>query len=157
MKNKLFYVLIVITVLLLAGCKNNDQETYFVPTPAPDILDEDENPNDNIDGTDDKAQNSENYGENAGETSGEEPVVTGETTTKYVKLNTFGAILNVRSSPTTEEDNVVGFLVHTEPVEVISIEDGWASFMYKGQVCYVSAEYLVDFVPLYISPPTPEQ
>lgn len=150
MKSKFLYIVIIAAVLLLAGCKNNDQETYFIPTPAPDLIEEDKDkPEDIIDDT----------GENAGESeeAGDEPVVTGETTTKYVKLNTFGAILNVRSSPTTEEDNVVGFLVHTEPVEVISIENGWASFMYKGQICYVSAEYLVDFVPPYISPPSPSQ
>ena len=73
-----------------------------------------------------------------------------ETTTKYVKLSTYGAILNVRSSPTTEEDNIVGFLVHTEPVEVISIENNWAKFLYHGEIRYVSADYLVDTIPMFL-------
>lgn len=147
MKIKMFYIFIGMAALLLTGCKNNDQETYFIPTPAPDFLEEDVDniPDDITDDLDDEAMDPD------------DPVFTGETTTKYVKLNTYGAILNVRSSPTTDEDNVVGFLVHTEPVEVISIEDNWASFMYKGEICYVSAEFLVDFVPPYISPPTLNQ
>lgn len=150
MKSKLLYIFIGLAVLLLAGCKKDDQEAYFIPTPAPDISDEQDTTDDSIDNTNEQTEDSEDT-----ESSEDEPVVIGETTTKYVKLNSFGAILNVRSSPTTSENNVVGFLVHTEPVEVISIENGWASFMYKGNICYVSADYLVDFVPPYISPPTP--
>ncbi len=152
MKSRILYILLAALVVLLAGCRSEDQEAYFIPTPAPEIPDlteEEDVPEDTTDDTGDQDEESDGA-EN-------EPVVIGQTTTKYVKLNTFGAILNVRSSPTTEENNVVGFLVHTEPVEVISIEDGWASFMYKGQICYVSAEFLVDFVPPYISPPTPSQ
>lgn len=84
----------------------------------------------------------------------DEPVYTGETTTKYVKLSSYGAILNVRSSPSTEENNIVGFLVHTEPVEVISVEGEWAKIIYLDEIRYVSNNYLVDFVPPYISPPT---
>jgi len=151
MKSKLLYIFLAALVVLFAGCKSEDKEAYFIPTPAPEIPDlteENDVPDDITDDTDGQNEESEDA---------EKPVVIGQTTTKYVKLNTFGAILNVRSSPTTAEDNVVGFLVHTEPVEVISIEDGWASFMYKGQICYVSAEFLVDFVPPYISPPTPSQ
>jgi len=150
MKSKFLYILLITAALLLAGCKNDDREAYFIPTPTPDLIEEDEDKPEDI--IDDTGENEEDT-----EEAGDEQVVVGETKTMYVKLNTFGAILNVRSSPTTEEDNVVGFLVHTEPVEVISIENGWASFMYKGQICYVSADYLVDFVPPYISPPSPSQ
>lgn len=78
---------------------------------------------------------------------------TGKTTTKYVKLNNYNGILNIRATP-AKDGEVVGFLVHTESVEVISIENGWASFMYKGVKCYVSAEFLVDKKPAYIAPPT---
>lgn len=147
MKSKILYILIGTAVLLFAGCKGNDQETYFIPTPAPDFTDED------VDLSEDVIDDSKEQIEDSND-SEEDPIVIGETTTKYVKLNTFGAILNVRSSPTTEEDNVVGFLVHTEPIEVISIDGDWASFIYKGEICYVSSDYLVDFVPPYISPPT---
>jgi len=156
MKNRLIYILTVIflAVILFTGCKSEDQEAYFIPTPAPDLIEEDEDlPEDSADNTDKTGENGEQAGDS--ENLEDEPVVVGETITKYVKLNTYGAILNVRSSPTTEENNVVGFLVHTEPVEVISIENGWASILYKDKVCYVSADYLVDFVPPYISPPTP--
>lgn len=160
MKNRLIYIFIITIMgaILLTGCKNEDQEAYFIPTPAPDLLNdeadlsgEEAEDTDKADSdvTDEQADNSED--------SEDDAVVVGETTTKYVKLNSYGAILNVRSSPTTEENNVVGFLVHTEPVEVISIENGWASIWYKDQICYVSADYLVDFVPPYISPPTPSQ
>lgn len=151
MKKKIIYIIIVVSILLLAGCKGNDQETNFIPTQPPaftedeldipddiiieDIIEPDEEPDDTQD----------------------EPVIVGDTTTKYVKLRSYGAVLNIRSTPSTEGDNVVGFLVHTESVEVISIEDGWASFLYNGEISYVSEEYLVDFVPPYISPPSPGQ
>lgn len=149
MKNKLLYILIGVSALLLAGCKSRDREAFFIPTPAPALTDEDGNSTEDItDNTDEQAGESESV---------EETTVTGGTRTMYVKLNSYGAILNVRSSPKTDEDNVVGFLVHTEPVEVISIENGWASFMYKGQICYVNADYLVDYVPPYISPPSPSE
>lgn len=148
MKKNLIYIIIGMAVMIFAGCKNNDQETNFIPTISPDPLEEEVfNPEDMDENSEEDNEDSEN----------EDPFIIGETTTKYVKLSRYGAILNVRSAPTTEEDNVVGFLVHTEPVEVISIEDGWASFLYKGQVSYVSEDYLVDFVPPYISPPTPSQ
>lgn len=158
MKNKIFYILIVITALLFAGCKRNDQETYFIPTPAPDSEKENtaeagNNTSEEEDGQIAAPENSSDETGNESDSEAEkEPVYTGDTTTMYVKLNSFGAILNVRSSPSTSENNVVGFLVHTEPVEVISIENGWASFLYKGEICYVSADYLVDYVPPYISP-----
>ncbi|TAH64613.1 MAG: SH3 domain-containing protein, partial [Anaerolineaceae bacterium] len=128
-------------------CKGSDQETNFIPTMPPEFTgDELDFPNDTIEDIDDQVDTPDD--------KEDDPVYVGETTTKYVKLSTYGAILNVRSAPTTEEDNVVGFLVHTEPIEVISIEDDWAKFLYHDEVRYVSADFLVDFVPPYVSPPT---
>lgn len=139
--------MIVLAAMAFAGCKNNGKETNFIPTPmvTPDT-EEDEEPEDT------KTDEEEDTGEASNEE--EEPIISGETTTKYVKLGGFDAILNVRSSPSTDGDNIVGFLVHTEKVEVMKIENGWASFLYQGEIRYVSADYLVDTVPAYISPPT---
>ena len=71
-----------------------------------------------------------------------------------MKLDDYDAILNIRSAP-SREGEIVGFLVHTEQVEVISVEDGWASFVYQDEIRYVSADFLVDKKPAYIEPPTP--
>lgn len=149
MKKKLMYLILTGTVLLFVACKGNDKETNFIPTQAPEYTDDDivipddavddfEEPTDTPDDTDD---------------SEDEPVYVGETTTKYVKLRSYGAILNVRSEPNTDADNVVGFLVHTEPIEVVSIDGDWAKFLYQNEIRYVSAEFLVDTVPPYVSPP----
>lgn len=147
MKKKLICLLILGTVLILAACKKkNDQETNFIPSIPPVFTgDELEFPNETIDDLEEPTDTPDDIED--------EPEHVGETITKYVKLRTYGAILNVRSSPTTEEDNVVGFLVHTEPIEVISIENNWAKFLYQDEVRYVSADYLVDTVPPYVSPP----
>ena len=147
---KFMYMIIGAVMLLFVGCGGNDQETNFIPSQPPDYTQDNfEAPDDSID---DDINEPDDTGDNPDD---DEPVYVGETTTKYVKLSRYGAILNVRSAPTTEEDNVVGFLVHTEPVEVISIEGDWAKFLYHDEVRYVSAEYLVDLVPPYISPPSP--
>lgn len=147
MKNKLVYIIIVVSVLLFTACKGNDKETNFIPTQPPEFI------NDDTDISDDTIEDIDDSIDIPGDMEDDTEFV-GETTTKYVKLSSYGAILNVRSAPTTDTDNVVGFLVHTEPVEVISIENDWAKFLYNSEVSYVSAEYLVDFVPPYISPPT---
>jgi uncharacterized protein YgiM (DUF1202 family) len=70
-----------------------------------------------------------------------------------VKLDKYDAILNVRGTP-SKDGEVVGFLVHTEKIEVIDIVDGWASFAQGGEVRYVSADFLVNERPEYIEPPT---
>lgn len=151
MKNMTMYIVLVIAVILLTGCKKDNSETNFIPKQPLEFTDDESDILDDII-IDDITEPS-----SAPEDKQDEPVVTGETTTKYVKLSSYGAILNIRSAPSTEEDNVVGFLVHTEAVEVISIEDGWASILYNDEICYVSEDFLVDFVPPYISPPSPSQ
>ena len=72
----------------------------------------------------------------------------------YVKLKQYGGYLNIRPTPSTDGEPV-GFLVHAEEIDVIEIKDGWASFMYKGKICYVNADYLVDKQPAYLEAPTP--
>lgn len=146
MKNKLMYIIFAISALLFVGCKGSDQETNFIPTQPPASIEDDlDIPDDIIDDMEEPADTPDDMED--------DPVYIGETTTKYVKLSRYGAILNVRSAPNTEEDNVVGFLVHTEAIEVISLDEEWAKFLYHDEVRYVSAEFLVDFVPPYISPP----
>jgi len=141
--------LIIGVVLIITACKKNDRETNFIPTTPPDFTGEElDFPSDELDVDVEPAETPDN--------SEDDVVDVSETTTKYVKLSTYGAILNVRSSPSTEEDNIVGFLVHTEPVEVISIENNWAKFLYNGEIRYVSADYLVDTIPPYVSPPNIE-
>ena len=148
MKRKLLFILIL-PVLVFSGCSKQQQMPDFIPTQAPNA--EDSN-NDMEDAAADSAQ-----GDAAGETDvtpTSKAVYIGETTTKYVKLKEYDAILNVRATPDSKGE-VVGFLVHTEKVQVIDITDGWASFVYDGSVCYVSADFLVDTRPDYIEPPTP--
>jgi uncharacterized protein YgiM (DUF1202 family) len=69
-------------------------------------------------------------------------------------MGEYDAVLNVRATPSKDGD-IVGFLVHTEKVEVIEIKDGWASFEYNNAICYVSSDFLVDTRPDYIAPPSP--
>ena len=147
MKKKILFIMVTGVMLFFVACKGNNQETNFIPEQPPVFTDDDiiipddpvydlEEPTDTPDDVD------------------EEPTYVGETTTKYVKLRSYGAILNVRSEPSTEGSNVVGFLVHTEPIEVISIDGDWAKIMFKDEINYVSSEFLVDTVPPYVSPPT---
>lgn len=146
MKKKFMFLIVIGAILLFTACKGNNQETNFIQPPVfteDDDIDIAENPLDDFEEPTDTPDNVE-----------DEPVYVGETTTKYVKLRSYGAILNVRSEPNTDEDNVVGFLVHTEPIEVISIDGDWAKILYQDEVRYVSSEYLVDTVPPYVSPPT---
>lgn len=145
MKKSLMYIIMTGAVLLFAACKGNDEETNFIPVLPPAFTDDDDVvvPDDPLD----------DFEEPSVIPDEDEPVYAGETDTKYVKLSSYGAILNVRSAPTSDEDNVVGFLVHTEAIDVISIDGEWAEFLYHNEVRYVSADYLVDVVPPYISPP----
>lgn len=156
MKFKLMNILIIMVMLFLVACKGKDTETHFIPTLPPEYKEEDDISlgDDDTDIPEDSFDEFEEATDDIPDDDGEEPAYVGETTTKYVKLRSYGAILNVRSQPSTEGDNVVGFLVHTEPVQVISIEDGWAKILYLGEIRYVSADYLVDNVPPYVSPPT---
>lgn len=146
MKKNMIYLTIVIAVLILSGCKSSDEQTFFIPTPA---LTQEPSKEQTTEPT---GETEEQAGEDDQETS-DKPVHVGKTTTKYVKLDNYDAILNIRSAP-SREGEIVGFLVHTEQVEVISIEDGWASFVYQDEIRYVSADFLVDKKPAYIAPPT---
>lgn len=138
MKKNIF-LLMILSVFVLTGCGKKDQMTNFIPTVAPS--------------EEDSAQITVAIEENDS-TPTPEPVYTGETTTKYVKMTEYGEYLNVRSAPSADSEKV-GFLVHTDKIEVMEIVDGWASFMYKDAVCYVNSDYLVDEMPDYIDPPTP--
>ncbi|HKL80353.1 MAG TPA: SH3 domain-containing protein [Mobilitalea sp.] len=148
MKKNIVYLMIIVAIFALPGCKKKDQETNFIPTPtvAPKPVEGD---------TSDEV--SEDVVEDSGEPVGsdqDEPVYTGKTITKFAKLDDYDAILNIRSTP-SKDGEIVGFLVHTEQIEVISIENGWASFVYKNEVRYVSEDFLTDKKPSYITPPTP--
>lgn len=146
MKKSRIYFIIIIAVFVLSGCKSADEQTFFIPTPE---------------GTDEPSEDQPS--ESGEDTKGEEtaddqketdkPVFVGKTETKYVKLDDYDAILNIRTTP-SKDGEIVGFLVHTEQVEVISIENGWASFVYQGEIRYVSSDFLVDKKPAYLTPPT---
>lgn len=147
MKKRILFIIVTGVILLFVACKGNNQEANFIPEQPP-VLTEDDDiiiPNDPVEDFDEPTDTPDDVDE--------EPAYVGETTTKYVKLRSYGAILNVRSEPNTEGSNVVGFLVHTEPIEVISIDGDWAKIMFQDEISYVSSEYLVDNVPPYVSPP----
>lgn len=148
---KYIYLLIIFTVFILAGCKKKVQMTEFIPTAAPqDESTEGEATEDEA--TEDETQTDTEPGTEATPTP--KTIHVGQTITKYVKLNEFDDILNVRSTPSTEKETI-GFLVHTEKIEVIDIVDGWASFVYNGEISYVNASFLVDEKPAYLTPPPP--
>lgn len=144
---KYIYSLILITVFMLSGCSKKDQMTSFIPTPVPEVaISKAVTPTD----TPKAADNAENP------EATKAPITEydGPTTPKYVKLDEYNDTLNVRPTPSTDSAPV-GFLVHTEKIDVIEIKDGWASFVYKGAICYVNADFLVDEKPAYLDPPTP--
>ena len=144
---KSLLLIIIITLLTMTGCGDKGEFASFIPTPIPE----------SDDSSEDVA--TEDPSDSGDETSAEgtptpKPLHVGQTTTKYVKLDGYDAILNVRATP-SKDGEVVGFLVHTEKIEVVEIVDGWASFAQGGEVRYVSADFLVDERPDYIKPPTP--
>jgi len=152
---KILICFIIGVVFILTACKKDDEEANFIPTMPPDYPEEEMDfPGEDSEDVPGEPTDAHDDTEEPADDEDIDPDSV-ETTTKYVKLRTFGSILNVRSTPAIEEGNIVGFLVHTEPVEVISIEDNWAKILYHGEVRYVSADYLSDTVPPYISPPTP--
>jgi uncharacterized protein YgiM (DUF1202 family) len=155
---KITYLIIILAVLSLAGCNKKDQMVSFIPTSTP--VPTDGTGTDLAEGTDDSGDTaSDQSGEdasadNSDDGSGNAPIVVGNTITKYVKLSAYGAVLNVRDKP-SKDGKVVGTLVHTEKVDVVKIEDGWACFVMNNQYVYVSADFLVDERPDYLDPPTP--
>ncbi len=146
MKKNKIYFLIIIAVFVLSGCKAADDQTFFIPTP--EVTDEQSGDSSSEAGKDTTGEEAADDQKNT-----DEPVFVGKTETKYVKLDDYDAILNIRTTP-SRDGEIVGFLVHTEQVEVISIENGWASFLYQGEIRYVSADFLVDKKPAYLTPPT---
>jgi predicted small lipoprotein YifL len=150
---KSLLLIIIITLLTMTGCGDKGEFASFIPTPIPESEDSGEDAA-TEDATEDTADdNSETSVEG---TPTPKPLHVGQTTTKYVKLDKYDAILNVRATP-SKDGEIVGFLVHTEKIAVIDIVDGWASFAQGGEVRYVSADFLVDERPDYIEPPKPSQ
>ena len=49
--------------------------------------------------------------------------------------------LNVRPTPGTQEARI-GKLHRGDTIQVISIKDGWAEFIYEGKTAYVSEKYI---------------
>lgn len=130
---KIIGLLILIAAALLAGCGKKDQMVDFIPTAIPTQSSEDATAS----------------GMNVTPTP--QVAYVGKTITKYVKLTEYNDVLNIRSAPSTDSE-AVGFLVHTEAVNVIEIKDGWASIAYNNTICYVNADYLVDKKPELITP-----
>ena len=140
---RMLYLLIIPAMLLLTGCKAKDTMVNFIPTPIPEI-------EDSVDGG---AALEEDVKEEVQATPIPKQVPAGQAKTMYVKLDTYGAFLNVRATPSTNGEKV-SFLVHAEKVKVLGIEDGWASIEYDGNICFVSADFLVEERPNYIPAPT---
>lgn len=55
-------------------------------------------------------------------------------------------VVNVRNAPSTDSD-VIGSLNKSDKIEVITIEDKWASVIYNGIAAYVSAQFLSETLP----------
>jgi hypothetical protein len=150
MKKSIYVLLLMMMILLLTGCNKKEEEmTSFIPTQAP-TEDGGTVDNDTVDG--DEAQTDQEEVTEAASTPS--VVHVGQTKPMYVKMDEYGATLNVRATPSTNGE-AVGFLVHGEKIEVADIADGWASFVYNDALCYVNADFLVDKQPEYLEPPTP--
>jgi uncharacterized protein YgiM (DUF1202 family) len=134
---KMIYLILFVAAFLLTGCTKKDQMVDFIPTAAP---------TQGVIAPDSSTSSSA--------TPTPKVAYVGDTITKYVKLTQYNDVLNIRSTPSTDAE-VVGFLVHTEKVNVIKITDGWASFVYHNAICYVNAAFLVDKKPQLLPTPTP--
>ncbi len=146
---KSIILLIIVTVFILTGCKNKEQMTSFIPTQMPEEVTD----NTTKDETEEATETEETQ-EVEEATPTPKEIHVGQTTPMYVKLDEYGAFLNVRPTASTE-GAPVGFLVHAEKVEVIEIVDGWANILYNDAVCYINADFLVDERPEYLEAPTP--
>lgn len=140
---KSMYLFIILTIFTLAGCSKNERITSFIPTQPPADVTQPAGEED-----------TEDTQVTVTVSPTPRDIVVGQTTTMYVMLDEYGGFLNVRPTPSTE-GAPVGFLVHTEPVDVIEIAGGWASILYNDAICYVNASFLVKERPAYIDPPTP--
>lgn len=162
---KYIYILIALTVISLSGCSKEEKMPDYIPTGLSeegDISETDADDSGDLSDTDEDITKSDDGDQKDGDlpddsqgddNSDTQPVTIGKTATMYVKLSQYGGYLNIRSNPSTDSEPV-GFLVHAEAVDVIEIKNGWASILYKGKVCYVNADFLVDKQPEFLDPPT---
>ena len=128
----------------MAGCQPKEQMASFIPTKTPEQDYETQPDKENGEDEDQEAEEA---------TPTPKELHVGQTTSMYVKLDTYGGFLNIRPMPSTDGEPV-GLLVHAEKVDVIEITDGWASIARNGEICYVNADYLVKERPAYLEPPT---
>jgi hypothetical protein len=142
---KSIVLFMILTVFLLTGCSQKEQMTSFIPTQTPEEVSDNTTPEDT------SGEDAATEGTEATPTPKE--IHVGQTTPMYVKLDKYGAFLNIRPTPSTDSEPV-GFLVHAEEIDVIEIADGWASFLYNNAICYVNSDFLVDERPEYLEPPT---
>lgn len=70
-------------------------------------------------------------------------------TKKYIIL-TSSAYLNVRNGKNVSCDKI-GMLSPGEEVKVVTITDGWAEIIYKGQIAYCSASYLKGYEEVVVT------
>lgn len=165
MKKRIIILLISLVVIVMMGCKKDEPVSDFIPTQAPtpgadnsddlvDVIDKDDEDKDDSQDNIDEDNVDVPDDTQAGD-GDEEPVYVGATKPMYAKLNKYDSTLYVRDEPSTD-GNIIGFLVHTERIEVIKIENDWASFVFTdGKIRYVNAKYLVDYEPAKLVPPTP--
>jgi hypothetical protein len=143
--------------MVLPGCTKKDVMVDFIPTMPPVETEFDEGSFEDSEDEDQAGEETDDVGQeetDENDDAEEEPVVEGNTITKYVKMKEYGDYLNIRDKASTD-GKIVGTLVHAEKIEIVSIEDGWARLVMDGKYCYVSANYLVDERPDYLDPPSP--
>ena len=132
---KSIYLIIIMTVIFLSGCGTKDTMVDFIPSPIPTEV--------GSDGSDQDAEATK------APLPSQKAEYLGDTVTKYAN----GDNINVRPAPSTEGDPV-GTLSFADKVEVISVENGWASIIYNGSICYIKAAFLVDNKPEPSNAPT---
>ena len=52
--------------------------------------------------------------------------------------------VNVRSTPTTKEDNIIGFADVTDHFKILGYENDWYIVNYLGQIAYIKSDFIKD-------------
>ena len=78
--------------------------------------------------------------------------------TEYYVYTKNGKGLNVRSTMSTTEDNIIGSLAYGTKVIIYGVRDGWAMIDYKNTAGYIMFRFLVKTKPApYTASETTEQ
>ena len=141
MKRLLCGAVTVIVIMLfgfsLMGCGNPDQVTFHAINPSPATQ---ENMEDNITQSD-----STDIITDVIDDTEEMAAIAFEEMSEIVYTTTN---VNIRSTYTTEVDNIVSVLHKGTSIERIGIHEDWSKVLYQDEIRYIKTEYLVTQKPV---------